>query len=239
MQSTISLFEQLIQSTPPLVSEDLKYQMRKSLKEAQSGNFDLKELEQLMVKYGFELWPYRQAFNEFLIATENQVGEQFFLAGLPADLQERYLEYKELGLTFMDFHRGRSAGYFNEEERSFLTASLLAMHNSVREFAVREVVGLKKEKYLEKINDFKIVLNKIKESLDNLRILADGESDHMMLADEIRSRVEAFEHGLCLLAPEFSHDEVQKAHEFFIGRKQELNRLRGIHETVEIDFYSE
>lgn len=238
MQSTVALFSQLIENTPPLFPENLKYQMKKDFREIQTGNSNLKELENLMVKYGYELWPWRQAFKEFLSLTENQVGEQFFLASLSENLQERYLEYRELGLNFTDFHSGRSAGYFNDEERSVLAVALLEMHKNLRDFAIREVVGLKKERYLKKVDEFRIILEQIKNNLDNLRRLANQESDHTMLANEIYARVEAFEHGLCLLAPEFSHEDVGRAHEFFIGRKQELNRLRGIHETIEIDFYS-
>ena len=238
MQSTVALFGQLIENIPPLFPENLAYQMKKDFRGVQTGNFSLKELENLMVKYGYELWPWRQAFKEFLSLTENQVGEQFFLAGLPENLQERYLEYRELGLNFSDFHSGRSANYFSDEERSMLSVALLEMHKNLRDFAVREVVGLKKERYLKKVEEFRNILKQIKNNLDNLKKLADQESDHLMLANEINVRVEAFEHGLCLLAPEFSHEDVGRAHEFFIGRKQELNRLRGIHETIEIDFYS-
>jgi hypothetical protein len=239
MQSTIALFGQLIANIPPLFPDDLRYQMKKDFKEAQSGGIGLDELEKMMVKYGYALWPWRQAFKEFLSWNENQIGEQFFVSSLPENLQERYLEYRELGLTFKDFHSGRSANYFNDDEWSSLAVALLDMHKNLRDFAAREVVGLKKEKYLKKVQEFDEILEKIKNNLNGLKKLSQQESDHVMLANEISARVEAFEHGLCLLAPELSHEDVGRAHEFFIGRKQELNRLRGIHETIEIDFYSE
>jgi hypothetical protein len=120
-----------------------------------------------------------------------------------------------------------------------LSEALINMQIQIRDFATREAVGMKKEFYLKKVQEFKEILDEIKHHLGRLNELADKEENHVTLADEIRARVDAFEHGLCLLAPEFAHEDVEKSHEFFVGRKQELNRMRGIHETIEIDFYSQ
>jgi len=238
MQSTLALFKQLVDNIPPLFPEDLKYQIKKDLKNFQENILSLEDLEKMMIQYGYEIWPWNQAFKEIFSATEEKVGEQFLLANLSDDLQEKYLEYRQLGLNLKDFYSGKLANYFDEDQRLLLGIALVNMNSQVRDFAVREVVGLKKEMYLQKVQDFKIILDEISHSLTRLRDLANKEEDHANLANEIRARVEVFEHGLCLLAPEFSHEEVGMAHEFFVGRKQELNRLRGIHETIEIDFYN-
>lgn len=238
MQSTLTLFRQLANNIPPLFPEELKYQIRKDCKIAQENAVSLKELEDVMVQYGYEVWPWNQAFREILLDTEEKVGEQFLLANLPTDLQEKFLEYRQLGMSLKDFYSGRLANYFDDEQRVSLSVALVDTQGQVREFAVREVVGLKKELYLKKVQDFTLILEEIKHNLNRLKELAEKEEEHATLADEIRARVEAFEHGLCLLAPEFSHEEVGQAHEFFVGRKQELNHLRGIHETIEIDFYN-
>lgn len=238
MQSTLALFRQLANNIPPLFPEELKYQIRKDCKIAQENAVNLKELEDAMVQYGYEVWPWNQAFREILLDTEEKVGEQFLLANLPIDLHEKFLEYRQLGMSLKDFYSGRLANYFDDEQRVSLSVALVDTQGQVREFAIREVVGLKKELYLKKVQDFTLILDEIKHNLNRLKELAEKEEEHATLADEIRARVEAFEHGLCLLAPEFPHEEVGQAHEFFVGRKQELNRLRGIHETIEIDFYN-
>ncbi len=239
MQFTLTLFKLLVDNIPPLFPEDLKYQIKKDLKDIQENTTSLEKLEEMMIRYGYEIWPWNQAFREILSVVEEKVGEQFLLANLPTDLQEKYLEYRQLGLSLKDFHSGKLANYFDEDQRMLLTTALINMQAQVREFAIREVVGLKKEFYLNKLQEFKIILEDIKHNLNRLKDLAKKENDHPTLADEICARVEAFEHGLCLLAPEISHEEVKRAHEFFVGRKQELNRLRGIHKTIEIDFYSQ
>ncbi|MFA6548195.1 MAG: hypothetical protein WCT11_04660 [Candidatus Magasanikbacteria bacterium] len=239
MQSTIALFKQLTDTIPPLFPEDLKYQIKKDLKNVQESEMDLGSLEDMMVQYGYEVWPWNQAFKEILTSTEEKVGEQFLLANLPNGLQEKYLEYRQLGLSLRDFYSGKLANYLDEDQRMLLSVALVNMQTSIRDFATREAVGLKKEFYLNKVQEFKVILEEIKCHLNNLKDLADKEENHTTLAGEIRARVEAFEHGMCLLAPELLHEEVKMAQEFFAGRKQELNRLRGINKTVEIDFYNQ
>ncbi len=238
MQFTLTLFKRLVDNIPPLFPEDLKYQIKKDLKDIQENTTSLEKLEEVMIRYGYEIWPWNKAFREILSVVEEKVGEQFLLDNLPTSLQEKFLEYRHLGLNLKDFHSGRLANYFDEDQRILLASALVNMKSQVHEFAVREVVGLKKEFYLNKLKEFKIILEDIKHNLNRLKDLAKKENDHTTLANEISARVEMFEHGLCLLAPEISHEEVKRAHEFFVGRKQELNRLRGIHETIEIDFYS-
>lgn len=237
MESTIQLFSQLVDNLPPLLSDDLSYRIRKELKNIQNEPVSLENLEEKMIKIGYEIWPWNQAFREFFRVTEEKMGEQFLLSHFDNSLQKKYLEYRELGMNWLDVHTGRTAAYFSEDDRVIIAQALVDTHRTIKDFTVREVVGMKKEIYLKKVEEFKNILNKIKIGLEGLRDLAINESDHPMLASEIIERVRSFEHGLCLLAPEFEHEDVGRAHEFFVGRKQELNRLRGIHETIEIDFY--
>lgn len=238
MEYTIKLFNQLADKLPPLVPDDLVYRIRKELKDVQTRPTSLSDLEKIMVIIGYEIWPYRQAFKEVVRSVENRLGEEFFVSHLTADLQKKYKRYQRLNMTWSDVHSGRVAGYFIEEERVEMSAALLEMHKFIRKFAEHEMVGIHREKYLRKVEDFKETLQKIKISLENLRSLARSESEHPMLANEILSRVESFEHGLCLLAPEFEHEEVERMQEHFRGRRLELGRLRGIHESIEIDFYN-
>lgn len=239
MESTIQLFVQLVDNLPPLLPDDLSYRIRKELKNIQSEPVSLEKLEGKMIQVGYEIWPWNQAFREFLRVIEEKMGEEFLSSYLNDDLRKKYYEYRQLGMTWIDIHTGRTAAYFNEDDRLAIVSALVATHQAVKDFAIREVVGMKKESYLKKVEEFKKILIKIKNGLSGLRDLAINESDHPMLANEIMERVRSFEHGLCLLAPEFEHDDIGRAHEFFMGRKQELNRLRGIHETIEIDFYTE
>lgn len=240
MQSTLQLFQHLYDHLPPLFPSDIAQKMQEAIVEFEERNdVSVEEVEKAMIKFGYEAWPYNKAYREFYLIAEDKLGEQFLVPRLSLPVQEKYLHYKTLGMTLRDLHSGRPAEYFSDEERGELCEALVAMQIDLCSFTDREVVGTKKKQYLQKINDFKDLLENIKKHLDSLRKLADKEGDHQMLADEIRARVENFEHGLCLLAPELDYEAVCQSVEHFQGRKKDLNRLRGIHETVEIDFYSE
>lgn len=239
MKSTLAIFSHLVSDLPPLISDDYKYQIRKELKSKQESETNFKEIEKVMVQCGYKIWPWKQAFKEFIKQCEDSVGEHFFLSRIKENLQKKYSEYSKLGMTWRDIYNGNAANYFSEDDRIYLAEALVGMKLDLKDFASREVVGVKKQLYLNKIEEYQVILDRIKKNIDQLRALADGEINHPTLANEIKARVEAFEHGLCLLAPEFKHTEVEEAHEFFVGRRNELNRLRGINEPVEVDFYAE
>lgn len=156
---------------------------------------------------------------------------------LSPSAQERFREFKVYGGTWQDLHSGRAAEFFSRESLSELCIALVGTKQDLREYVIREVVGLSRQKYLEKVEEFQIVLESIKDKLNEMRAFADEEQDHPQLANEIRERVRVFEHGLCDLAPNCDYGGVCQSVEFFQGRKKDLNRLRGLHRPMEINFY--
>ena len=84
-----------------------------------------------------------------------------------------------------------------------------------------------------------VLISALEKAAEDMKEMAEKESDHPNLANEIRARVRSFEEGLCLLGAELRHEDVEQAVDFFAGRKQDLNRLRGIHVPLEMDFYGE
>lgn len=198
----------------------------------------LEEIEDTIIKFGYEVWPWNQAYKEFLAVAESHVGEHFLLPKLSAELQSKYQDFKLYGGTLRDLHSGRPADFFTSEERSELCVGLVAMQQELREYVNRALIGLDKVRYLRRVHEFSSVLDEIKRTLDCLRALADKEQDHPNLANEIRARVRSFEQSLCLLGPELDYDAVCQSVEFFQGRQHELNRLKGIPVPVTVDFFA-
>lgn len=240
MRSTLEIFRHLYKNLPPLFPEEIAVKMRQALSDIEKGaNFSVEQVEDIMIKFGYELWPYNQTFKELLEEAEKKVGTHFLLPRLSAPLQEKYEHYNSLGMTIRDLHSGAPADYFTTEERGELCAVLVEMQNELRVYAARDILSLRKKQYLARVEEFKKKLAQIAKHLQELKKMADKEHNHPNLAAEIRVRVRAFEHGFCLLGPELDYEAVCQSVEHFQGRKKDLNRLRGIHETVEIDFYSE
>jgi hypothetical protein len=239
MQSTLSLFRRLYHHIPPLFPKDQAEAMGKALDRLENDPaVTIEEIESTMIKFGYELWPYNQAFREYISFAEERMGEHFLVPTLSESLQQKYADFKKLNGTLSDLHSGKNAQFFTSEERVELCEKLVDLQRQIHEFAQQEIVGVERERYLKRVKEFGVVLAEIQKNLHELEKLAAREEDHPTLANEIRARVKGFEQGLCLLGPELSYEAVCSSVEFFKGRKQELNRLKGINLTTDIDFYS-
>jgi len=238
MQSTLQIFRYLHGNVPPLFDQEKLRQIKDKILLLESGVENVERVEDEMVRFGYEIWPWNQAYKEYMKVAEDKIGEEFLFHSLCPSLQDKFLQFKKENISMDDLYSGKCADFLDGDERCELSVALLQAKKNLKVFVDRELQGLKKKEYLSKVAEFKKILEKIKKHLNELNRLAEKESDHKMLADEIKSKVRAFEHGLCMLAPETNHEEVGRAVEFFHGRKMELNRMRGIHETIKIDLYS-
>jgi len=239
MQSTIYLFRYLYEHLPPLFPPDEKEKMKHALEHLETDpTVSLDKVEETMIAFGYLVWPWNRAYQEFLALAEGEVGEHFLLPKLSVVLQEKYQEFKNYGGNLRELHSGRPAEYFTSEERAELCVALVEMQKELRNFVNQKIISIEKKKYLARVENFKQVFKKIRGKLDELVDLAEHEQDHPNLANEIRSRVKSFEYGLCYLAPNPEYHAVCESIDFFKGRKNDLNRLRGIHIPIEVDFYS-
>jgi len=239
MQSTIFLFRYLFEHLPPLFPTEDREKMKHALEHLEKDpTVTVESLEETMIAFGYLVWPWNQAYREFLALAEGEVGEHFLLPRLSSSIQEKYQEFKTYGGDLRELHSGRPAEYFNNEERAELCVALVDMQKDLREFVNRKILGVEQKKYLHRVEDFKKVLFDIREKLNEMISLAEKEQDHPNLSREIRARVKSFEQGLCLLAPNPDYEAVCESVEFFNGRKDDLNRFRGAHLVPEIDFYN-
>lgn len=239
MQSTIQLFRHLYNALPPLFPDDIKQKMAHALTHLEGDQtISLDEIEDTMITFGYEVWPWNQAYREFLAVAESLMGEHFLLPKLSRGLQDKYQEFKKYGGTFRELHSGNPAHFFTSEERNELCVALVEIQSELREYTDHEVKGVSKVKYLRRVNEFKDILDEMKGYLGHLKQLAEQEQDHPTLADEIRSMVKHFEYGMCLLGPDLDYKAVCESVEFFRGRKQELNRMKGMHVPLKMDFFN-
>lgn len=238
MQSTISIFRYFYQNIPSFAPEELVGKMEDSLVKIGTDNaITVEAIEDVMIRFGYELWPYNQAYKEMLLEAEIGMGDHFLLPKLSDELQEKYLSLKEKGMTINDLHSGGPAEYFSSEERVELQVGLHETKKALRKFLTHEILSLKKDQYLEKVKQFEKILKKITGHMNDLRKMAEKEHHHPMLAKEILGKVRSFEFGLCFLGPEINHEEVENSVEFYQGRQLDLGRMRGINEPAEVDFY--
>jgi hypothetical protein len=229
MKSTISLFRNLYKSLPPLFPPEIKDKMGHALAHLEEDQtITPNEIEETIIIFGYEVWPWNRAYHEFFVMNENKMGEHFLVSKLNHETLKRYHDFKNYGGTLRDLHSGSTAEFFSIAERNNLRSALIEMQVELREFTDREVSSTEKIKYLNRVEEFTNVLASIKKILDELKMVASREQDHPALADEIRSQVRGFEYGLCALGPDFTFHAIQNSPDFFLGRKADLGRMRGI-----------
>lgn len=238
-QSTLRIFRYLYEHLPPLLPGDITLKMKAELDSLENQqNMPVEKIEDVMIKFGYEIWPWNQAYKELLESAEQKLGEHFLVPTLSEGLAHKYQEFKHFGGSLRDLHSGRPADFFTSEDRTELCRELVNMQLKLREYVNRDVIGLNKSVYLKKVEDFTKLLNEIKNNIENLRELARNEQDHPVIVDEINAKIRDFEYGLCLLGSEIQYEAVCQAHEFFKGRKQDLNHMRGINVPMQIDWYN-
>lgn len=186
------------------------------------------EVEEEMIFFGYEAWPWNQAYKEFYSLSESRIGEHFLLPKLSQGLLKKYEDFKHYGGTLRDLHSGGPAVLFSSEERIELGKALVEMGTEIRSFTDRDLMGVSRNKYLQRVGEFAEILKRIRHSIEELKQLAEFEKDHPALHREIKERVKVFEYSLCYLGPEINHSTVHESLPFFKGRKEELNRLKAV-----------
>ncbi|MDD4476765.1 MAG: hypothetical protein PHY40_01250 [Patescibacteria group bacterium] len=237
--STALIFRKIFSELPPLFPPEKTKRARVVLAylDSPSGGVNSINIENELMEFGYHFWPWKKAYEEFLSATEKQAGENFLLPMLSSDLREKYAEFKLYGGTFEDLITGGPAVFFTEAERMELTPALIDTRRKLRKYSKRAVQGLERQKYEKKVNEYEAALEEIKSGLEKLRFLAEQEAEHETVKNEILSVIEKFEQGLCCLGPDVRCEDVKQSVEFFLGRKQDLNRMRGIHLPAKMNFF--
>lgn len=221
-EHTINIFEEIFKTLPPLVPEEIVSDMQAALDQLRH-NHSLadEEVEDTVIVFGRQVWPYRQAFQEFYELYEGKMGEQVLLQQLSSDLKKKYKVFCAHGGSFRALQAGGPFGYFTPDEQAALCEVLVETRRTLRQHARQAVVSTDKKDYLRRVYEFQEILDDIEKRLDTLRLMADNEQEHPELAKEIRAQVRGFELGLASLGPHTQYDAVCFAAEHFEGRKKE------------------
>lgn len=229
LKHTLALFERLVVQVPPLVPEDLKQNISQALEQAQSNmRLSVDQLEETMIYFGKQLWPYREAFLEFYRLAESEVYEKFLLKKLSFELKNKYQAYLDSGRTFRDFHNGKDFHFLSKEERGELCNILILVNKDVWNFTVQRVLGLDNERYKKRIKEFQKMLKDIEKKIELLHEMADSEREHPELVTEIREHIKNFEYGIALLGPKLNYEAVCVSEDHFEERRiqKKLHKAR-------------
>lgn len=168
MQSTIDIFHRLYTHLPPLFPGEIAEKMGHALEHLEHDEtITVSEVEDTMINFGYQLWPWNQSYREFLVLAESQVGEHFLFPKLNKELKHKYLDFKRYGGDLRELHSGRPADFFTAEERGALCGALVDLQRELRHYVDRSLIGLEKTRYLRRVNEFKTVLDEITTTILN------------------------------------------------------------------------
>ena len=233
MENTINIFKHLFSRRPPLFPAESADSAQKYFAECENAD----DAEDGLIAFGYAVWPYQKAHQDFVGSAQEKFGEHFLLPKLSRELQNKILDLHQHGLNYEHIVSGKSAQYFTEPERAEIVAGIAQMNEELRAYVEREILAFRHDDYQQKVNEYQNILDQIKEKITALKNLSARVGGHDILANEIKERVRLFEQGLCTLAPEPTLADMDAAVEHFNGRWHDLNRLRGINVPVEVDFY--
>ncbi len=220
-EHTLQIFERLVQTLPPLVPEDLRDDALHAYEQAQDNmSLSEEELEDTMIAFAKRLWPYREAFLEFMRVSESHMGETFLLRHLDYPMKQKYHQFIQRGNTFRDFHVGKDLSFFTSEEKGVLCTALVQVQDDLWKFTEQHVAGVAESSYLAHIAEFKTVMADIEVRIQNLQDMADKEQEHPELAAEIRAHAKGFEHSISLLGPKLDYEAVCHAEGHFEMRRE-------------------
>lgn len=237
MRATHYISEKTLGALPPFFPVEKGTKVKRLLaKELNEKN--IRELRKALVELNYELWPYRQAWREFLRVAEEKMAEHFLLPIMPLAIRERYARHHFCGMLFSDLHSGRAAEYFSADERGAITPVIFEFKNRVESYARQQILTVAKKDYLARVKSYAHTLKNLRREINRLEKMADKESEHPIIAGEIQAKIVAFEDGLTLLGPELRESDIFNAVDFFTERKIHLNRMRGVHTATQFDFFS-
>lgn len=240
MNSTLRLFRQLYENLPPFFPEETAKAMGICLEQLENNSVvSLEVIENEMIKFGYEIWPYNQAWQEFYDEAFAKKGEEFLLAGLSPEMRGRYRDFKIYGGSLKALFTGSLAQFFKTEERAELCSVLVETQKLVSKFVRQDIIALRQKAYFKKVEEFTKILVGMKKEINDLYKLAYKETDHPILVQEIKEKIRAFEHGLCLLGPAIEPAAVCNISDFYRERKIHLRDLHNIHLTAAIGWVGE
>ncbi|PSO44226.1 MAG: hypothetical protein BRC22_02785 [Parcubacteria group bacterium QH_9_35_7] len=221
VKHTIDFFEQMYNDLPPMVPKEIREKMEDALGQIKNNmSLEKEEIEDVIIKFGKQIWPYRKAFHEFVDIYEGKIGEKIFLTKMPKRFKLDYEDFLEEGNSFRDLYSGRKANFFGIEYRVQLHEALSETRQDVKKYVRQLVNSSENDKYMEKVEEHKEILSDIEEKLGQLKGLAENEYEHPELVREIKQQIKTFEYSLAGMGPSVDHEEIMKAPEFFAGRKK-------------------
>lgn len=217
-QYTLDLLKQVIDKAPKFFPEERKKEMEAELKILRAdGNTPLTKIEDAIISFGREIWPYRKAF--WRVHDEAKLEEQQYIREkLSSALREKYETFLRKGGRIEDIRKEAQLEdletFFTSFELAELVEAKMNAHNRVVAEVDSLCSGSQKEVCVNALGEYTKEQKMIEELVGQLKALSDNSPKWQA---EILDKVRVFEEGWSGLEREVVADDVKGEIDYYLG----------------------
>jgi len=213
-QATIDLLRNVIHAMPGVFPQERHQVMDGKLNEFERNpDATQEEIESALITYGGEIWPFREAYEEFHRAHGEERERALVREKLSPRAQEAFDRFLGEGGGVEDVRQGAKFESFDTDLRAEIVHAELAAHDAVNAELEGRIAGAGKEEFEGLVESHRKKLAAIREKIAELRALA---SRSPKWAPEILDKARTFEQGFCYLERAPSVEDVRREIQYYI-----------------------
>lgn len=217
-QFTLGLLLAMIEKAPITLPSEKKEAIKKQYDEyLKDKKITCAKVEEALVFFGKEIWPYRKAWQEMYEKYGRVLEEKYFEENLPKELHDKYFSCKKEGegSCLREYRMcGKMETCFTPEEKFMLDETVIAALEKAKAEVDKLVLGEKKNEYDEifakRSDEQKIMAARVEE----LKNMADKNPKWQA---EILEKVKTIEEGWSVVERDLTLGEIEKILEFYKG----------------------
>lgn len=217
-QFTLNLLWQMAEKAPVTFPEEKREIIKKKcdafLKDKKVA---CQKVEEALVEFGREIWPYRKAWEEMYEKYGRPKEAEYFEKNLPKELHERYFacKVKGGGHCLREYRMcGLMEKCFSPDEKFFLDQAVLSTLSKTKEEVNELVLGSKRDEYQKLFEKWSALQKVMAEKIEELKKMA---KMHPKWQAEILEKVKTIEEGWSIVERDITLKDIEQVVDFYRG----------------------
>lgn len=214
---TINLLKNLILTAPVTFSKARKEEMLSKVEQyIEDSGADLAAIEETMIRFGKEIWPYRESYVKIYEQYGRKPEEERIATFLSGELKIKYQKFLSDRGNIEKIETGSPSleSYFTPDEQAAMVEAELKAHDEVHGKIEKMILADKQEEYQILLEQYKNEARQIEELLLQLKKIALRAP---LFVEEIALKIKTFEEGFGFLERPVSVTDVQSEIDYYLG----------------------
>jgi hypothetical protein len=214
-QSTLDLLTAVVTGLPTAFPQDQRTRIEAELTAiGKNAEISKEALDAAVVKIGKDIWPYKEAYEEFYRRHGEAKEREAMRAKLPEPARVTFDQFITEGGKVEDVRGGaRFETFFNEDARAQIVAAELDAHDAVQEEVATFIKGEGAVEFAQLLEEHKVTLTAIEVKIGELRKLSERSEKW---ASEMQDKANTFEQGFAYVERSPSLEDVQKEVQYYL-----------------------